>query len=118
MGRIRTVKPELFSHEELFDAEVETGLPLRLSFIGLFTVADREGRFKWRPRTLKLDVLPHDQVDFSKVLDALSVSGFVTSYEVDGERYGYIPSFLDHQVINQREAKSTIPAPSASSAHA
>ncbi len=111
MGRIRTVKPELFSHEDLYDAEVETGLPLRLSFIGLFTVADREGRFKWRPRTLKLDVLPHDQIDFSKVLDALSARGIVISYEVDGERYGFIPSFLKHQVINQREAQSTIPAP-------
>lgn len=53
MSRIRTVKPELFKHEELFDAEQNSKLPLRLAFIGLFTVADREGRFKWRPRTLK-----------------------------------------------------------------
>ena len=31
MSRIRTVKPELFKHEELFDLERETGLPIRIS---------------------------------------------------------------------------------------
>lgn len=111
MGRIRTVKPELFTHEGLFEAEVETGLPLRLSFIGLFTCCDREGRFKWRPRVLKLDVLPHDQIDFSRVLDALATRGFVVRYQVDGEDFGVIPTFHRHQAINSRETKSVIPPP-------
>lgn len=111
MARIRTVKPELFSHEDLFDAEVETGLPLRLAFIGLFTCCDREGRFKWRPRTLKSNVLPHDDIDFSRVLDALVTRGFVVKYAVDGKEYGVIPTFTDHQVINNRESPSEIPPP-------
>ena len=103
MSRIRTVKPELFRHEALFDAELESGLPLRLAFIGLFTVADCEGRFLWKPRTLKLDVLPHDTVDFSAVLNALQAAGFIEQYEVDGKRYGLIPSFKKHQQIPTRE---------------
>lgn len=111
MSRIRTVKPELFRHEELYEAEKETGLPLRVAFIGLFTVADREGRFKWRPRSLKLDVLPHDELDFSVVLAALVASGLVVRYDVDGEQFGYIPTFAKHQVINQREAQSSLPPP-------
>lgn len=111
MGRIRTVKPELFAHEELFEAELQTGLPLRIAFVGLFTCADREGRFKWRPRALKLAVLPYDEVDFSRVLDALAAADFVRRYEVEGEPYGYIPTFLKHQTVNQREAKSNLPAP-------
>lgn len=111
MARIRTVKPELFKHEDLFDAEQETGLPLRLSFIGLFTCCDREGRFKWRPRTLKLGVLPHDDIDFSRVLDALWTRGFIVKYEADGEEYGCIPTFSVHQVVNNREAVSKIPEP-------
>ena len=57
MARIRTIKPEFFRHEALFEAEHRAGLPLRLAFAGLWTAADREGRFKWRPRQLKLDVL-------------------------------------------------------------
>ncbi len=113
MSRIRTVKPELFKHEELFDAELDSGLPLRLAFIGLFTVADCEGRFKWRPRTLKLDVLPHDSVDFSAVLNALEAGGFIQSYTVNGQRYGYIPSFGKHQQIPTREIErgSALPPP-------
>jgi hypothetical protein len=121
MARIRSIKPEFFRHEGLFDAEQATGLPLRLAFAGLWTAADREGRFKWQPRRLKLDCLPHDAVDFSSVLDALAQHKFVRCYEVDGEKYGYIPSWHEHQHINQREAQSTIPAPSCadtSTAHA
>lgn len=114
MGRIRTVKPELFTHEDLFEAEQETGLPLRIAFVGLFTCADREGRFKWRPRTLKLAVLPHDQVDFSRVLDALITRGFLVKYASEsGEEIGLIPTFKKHQVINNRETPSDLPAPPA-----
>lgn len=115
MARIRTVKPELFKHEDLYDLEETSGLPIRVAFIGLFTCCDREGRFKWRPRTLKLDVLPHDNVDFSRVLDALGTRGFIRKYEVEGEEYGVIPTFSKHQVINNRESDSDIPAPAESS---
>ncbi|WP_157768079.1 hypothetical protein [Burkholderia ambifaria] len=106
------MKPELFTHEGLFEAEQETGLPLRIAFIGLFTCADREGRFKWRPRTLKLAVLPHDEVDFSRVLDALLTRGFIVQYASEtGEEIGLIPTFTKHQVINNRETQSDLPAP-------
>jgi len=111
MGRIRTVKPALFKHEELFDAEQETGLPLRLAFIGLFTQCDREGRFGWHPRQLKSDILPYDEVDFSRVLDALLTRGFVVKYGVGGEVFGHIPSWHKHQVPNNRETRSIIPEP-------
>jgi len=109
--RIRTVKPGLFKHEKLFDAEKETGLPLRLAFIALFTVVDREGRFCWRPRTLKTYCLPYDDIDFSRVLDALATRGFVVKYAFDGEDYGFIPTWHDHQVINNRESPSKLPSP-------
>jgi len=111
MARIRSIKPEFFSHEELFDLEQETGFPVRLAFAGLWTVADREGRFKWRPRTIKLDVLPYDEVDFAALLDALSGAGFVQRYAVDGEEYGWIRSFPEHQHVNVREPQSKIPDP-------
>lgn len=113
MSRIRTVKPELFKHEDLFDAEQNSQLPLRLAFIGLFTVADREGRFRWRPRTLKLDVLPHDFIDFAAILNALEQAGFIERYEVDSEIYGWIPTFTKHQRFTGKEAetKSLLPPP-------
>lgn len=111
MARIRTVKPEFFRHADLYEAEKETGLPLRLAFAGLWTAADREGRFKWKPRELKLDCLPHDEVDFSRVLDALSTRGWVVRYAVNGIEYGAIPTWGTHQVINNREKASEFPAP-------
>jgi hypothetical protein len=113
MARIRTVKPELFTHEQLYEAEKQTGLPLRFAFVGLFTQADREGRFKWRPRTLKLGVLPHDEIDFARVLDALLTRGFIRKYaSPTGEILGFIPTFGLHQQINNREGASDLPDPS------
>lgn len=110
MARIRNVKPDLFKHYDLFNTEVEVGLPLRLAFIGLFTVCDREGRFRWNPRRLKIDVFPYDDLDFSQVLDALARAEFIQNYTVDGEEYGCIPSFVRHQTINNKESKSKYPA--------
>ena len=111
MGRIRTVKPELFKHEDLFDLEQQSGLPIRTAFMGLFTCCDKEGRFKWRPRALKLDILPYDELDFSRVLDALMTRGFVVKYEANDEFFGFIPTFSKHQVINNRESDSELPEP-------
>jgi len=109
--RIRTIKPEFFKHYDLYRAEKESRLPLRLAFASLFTVADREGRFKWRPEELKAYCLPYDRIDFSRVLDALSTRGFIEQYECAGELYGWIPTFLKHQAINNRENKSELPDP-------
>ena len=111
MARIRTIKPEFFRHLELYYLEKETGLPLRVAFPGLWTVADREGRFRWQPEVLKLDVLPFDDLDFSRVLDALLTRGFIVKYEVSGKRYGYIPTFKEHQFINNKETPSILPPP-------
>lgn len=115
MGRIRTVKPELLTHEDLFLLEKETGLPIRLAFVGLFTVCDREGRFKWQPNRIKLAVLPYDELDFSRVLHALSSRGFIRMYTIDDEIFGLIPTWSRHQVINNRESASEIPPPEESS---
>jgi hypothetical protein len=136
--RIRTIKPEFFTHDGLFEAEKETGLPLRVAFAGLWCAADREGRFRWEPRRLGVQILPYDGLDFALVLDALAAHGFVTKYRVSdacltraqrvedacptrGRRvedacFGVIPSFTKHQVINNREADSVFPAPDAENA--
>jgi len=111
MARIRTIKPEFFRHEGLYEAEIKTKLPLRIAYAGLWTSCDREGRFKWRPRQLKLDSLPYDDVDFSRVLDALESRGFLVKYEVEGDQYGAIPSWKTHQVINNKEMASVLPEP-------
>lgn len=112
MGRIRTIKPEFFKHEALFDLEQQTGLPIRLAFAGLWTCCDREGRFKWRPRQLKSEIFPYDEIDFSRVLDALVTRGHLVRYAIGTDEYGCIPSWHKHQYINNKESASCIPSPS------
>ena len=106
--RIRTIKPEFFLHEGLVELEASSNLPVRLAFIGLWCIADREGRFKWEPRKLGVQVFPYEPVNFAAVLLALEKHGMIRRYGPAME-YGCIPSFLDHQCINTREAKSILP---------
>ena len=116
--RIRSIKPEVHLDEQLWDLEVETGFPIFRAFTALWGCADREGRFEWRPRSLKQLCLPYWDGDFAGVLDALMAAGFIVRYVVDGRHYGLVRTFKSHQVINQREAQSTIPGPPDDASHA
>lgn len=116
MARIRTVKPEVHLNEDLWDAEQETGLPLFRGFVGLWNHADREGRFEWRPRKLKAGILPYWDGDFSRVLDALTTRGFLVRYASQGLEYGAVSTFKKHQVVNNREHPSVLPAPPSNTA--
>jgi hypothetical protein len=111
MPRIRSVKPELFTHERLFEAESDYKLPLRLAFIALFTQCDQWGRFRWQPKRLKLSILPYDEIDIVQVFEALAKRGFIEKYEVQGDWYGRIPSWANHQRITSPEHPSGIPSP-------
>lgn len=107
MSRIRTIKPEFFTSEDIVSLT-----PLaRLFYVSLWCEADREGRFEWKPKTLKMRYLPADDCDVSLLCDELVNAGMVELYEVDGRVYAVIPGFTRHQVINNREQSSDIPEP-------
>ena len=106
MARIRTVKPDFFRHELLQDLELTyPGKYPMLVFEGLWGHCDKAGRFEWRPRHLKLDILPFLPFDMAETLDILAKSGMVRRYTVDGKEYGEIPSFTEHQRIGGKEAQ-------------
>ncbi len=106
MARIRTIKPEFFS-----SADVVALSPLaRLLFIGLWGIADREGRMKWRPADFKLQILPGDQCDVHELCQEITRRELVVLY---GDGLACIPTFLEHQSINPRETPSKLPAPDA-----
>lgn len=111
MARIRTIKPAFFRDVDLYELEREVKLPVRVAFAGLWTTADKEGRFRWHPRELKLDCLPHDDLDFSDVLSALERGRFIGRYEVGGKVYGYIRSWREHQRPRNDEEPSRLPEP-------
>lgn len=105
MARIRTIKPEFFTSEDIVSLT-----PLsRLFYQSLWCEADREGRLEWKPRTFKLRYFPGDNCDIESMADELIEAGLVVIYRVDGRTYAEIPTFTRHQVINNRESQSKIP---------
>lgn len=106
MARIRTIKPEFFTSEDIVSLT-----PLaRLFYVSLWCESDREGRFEWKPRTFKLRYLPGDDCNVEQLAKELTDAGLVVLYEVDGKTFAEIPSFKKHQIINNRESESQIPA--------
>ncbi|WP_394788469.1 hypothetical protein [Rhodoferax sp.] len=83
----------------------------RLLFIGLWTLADRDGRLVDKPKQIKLDLFPADSVDVDACLDALARTAMVTRYEIYGLRCLQVVNFAKHQNPHRAEKPSTIPAP-------
>lgn len=107
MARARNIKPAFFTNDHLADVH-----PLgRLLFIGLWTIADREGRLEDRPRRIKAEVLPYDDVDCNNLLNQLVEHGFILRYSVDSKRFIQVLKFNKHQNPHVKEAASVIPAP-------
>ena len=107
MARIRTIKPEFFTSEDI----VAMSPHARLLYIALWCEADKEGRMTWKPNTFKLRYLPGDAVDIQVLATELVQSGLVVLY---GDGYAVIPKFRLHQHINPRESDSQLPEPDAS----
>lgn len=107
MARARNIKPGFFTNEEL----VELPFSTRLLFIGLWTLADREGRLEDKPKRIKMNIFPADTVDVDAALDELQASGFLKRYEAGGERYIQVLAFRKHQNPHRDEKASLIPAP-------
>ncbi len=113
MARIRTIKPEFFTSEDIVSMS-----PLaRLFYVSLWCEADREGRFEWKPKTFKLRYLPGDICDMDTLSSELIDAGLIVLYQVEGKTFAEIPTFTKHQVINNRESGSQIPARVAHASH-
>jgi hypothetical protein len=107
MARARNIKPGFFVNEDL----VELPFATRLLFIGLWTIADREGRLEDKPKRIKMTVFPADDVDVDAALNDLQSAGFLTRYAVEDARYIQVLAFAKHQHPHKDEKVSTIPAP-------
>ena len=106
MARIRTIKPEFFTSEDI----VSLSPMARLLYIATWCEADKEGRLVWKPMTFKLRYFPGDNCDIHAMCKELIDAGLVTLY---GEGYAVIPAFNAHQHINPRESASQLPDPDA-----
>jgi hypothetical protein len=106
--RIRTIKPELWESERLGRLPVLA----RLTFIGLISMADDEGRGRGDPLFLRGRLHPYagdvGAEEFGKAMDALVAAKLVMLYIVEECAYYKIPGWGEHQKI-ERPSKSRIP---------
>lgn len=107
MARARNIKPGFFKNELLVELSFET----RLLFIGLWTLADREGRLEDRPKKIKMEIFPADDISVDESLSSLDRVNLILRYEVDGKRFINIENFAKHQHPHHMEVASVIPAP-------
>ena len=105
MARSRNIKPGFFTNDKL--AELDPFA--RLLFIGLWTVADREGRLEDRPRKIKAELLPFDDVNVDELLASLAQAGFIIRYIVDDLACIEVVNFVKHQNPHPKEKSSEIP---------
>lgn len=105
MARARNIKPGLFSNELLAE------LPAfdRLLFIGMWCLADREGRLEDRPKRIKMELFPCDSYDVDDGLNSLAKAGFVNRYQVEGFTVIEIVNFQKHQNPHGSEKDSVLP---------
>lgn len=104
MARIRTIKPEFFTSEDI----VSLTPYARLLYIAVWCECDREGRLNWKPKTFKMRYFPVDEVSIDALCQELIDGGLVKLY---GDKLAFVPTFLEHQHINPRETSSALPVP-------
>lgn len=105
MARARNIKPGLFSNELL----VELPAFDRLAFIGLWCLADREGRLEDRVKRIKIELFPCDDYEVEEGLARLAAAGFISRYQVAGFSVIEIINFQKHQSPHGSEKDSTLP---------
>lgn len=99
MARIRTIKPETWTSEQVMNLT-----PLaRLAFIGLWNFCDDGGNHPASARTLKASVFPSDDIAATEVetlVTQMLDQGLLTTYEAGGKTFWHVTGW-HHQRIDK-----------------
>lgn len=99
MARIRTIKPEFWSSEQI----VELSPIARLLFIGLWNFCDDAGNHPASPRTLKMQVFPGDDFtaeQISQYIAEMIRAKLIVEYQHDEKKYWHVTGWA-HQKIEK-----------------
>lgn len=114
MARKRMIDPGIWSSEDFSKLTSFS----KLVFIGLFSLADDEGRGKANPSYLKSMLFPYEEgirsADIKKTLQEIASTMSVIFYTHDEKEYYALKSWGRFQTIN-RPSPSDIPAPTSDS---
>jgi hypothetical protein len=119
MSRIRTIKPDFFK------SRIVAGISYRarLTWIGLWTIADDAGRLRWDTRVIAGELWPQEDAVTWREVDAdmeeLREAGLIELYTSrpddgtlsDSDWFVAIPSWREHQRINKPTASKLPPPP-------
>jgi hypothetical protein len=105
VARIRSVHPGFFTDESVVELDPQAQVLL----IGLWTEADDQGVFEWKPVRLKMRLLPVAMVDVASLLENLAAADAIKRIEVDGASFGLIRNFCKWQ--RPRKPKAWYPLP-------
>lgn len=97
MARIRSVKPEFWIDEKI----VELPMAARLLFIGLWNFADDQGYIDDKPRRIKMQVFPGDDIEVEPVLDVLVASGLLVRYDSPVGPVLHVRNWDRHQRVDR-----------------
>jgi hypothetical protein len=108
MARIRTVKPEFFSHEGLASVSPHA----RLLAIALLQLADRMGRLRWVPMQVHAHAFPYEpHLDMDALAGELVAIGYLFQWQAIGKTWAWIRNFQSHQVITGTETRNILRTP-------
>lgn len=97
MARIRSVHPEQWTDEEF----VELSPTARLLALAIRNIADDFGIFPWKPKQIKMRLLPADDESITELLDQLIQRRTIIRFTHDDEDFGAIRNFCQYQKPNK-----------------
>lgn len=107
MPRIRSIHPGQWTDGDFMECSVYA----RLLCLALRNFADDRGAFRWKPKTIKAQCLPADNVDIEALLSELEENDQIIRYESSGKSYGLIADFTQWQKPKKPTAIYPIPEP-------
>lgn len=108
MARIRTIKPDFFTSEQLSECSPNA----RLAFIGLWCFADDNGIHPYSAARIKMEVFPSDgfsRAEVETMVQELIAAGLLDSYTVGEQAFLRVTGWAKHQRIDQPTYKFPLP---------
>lgn len=104
MARIRSIKPEFWTSEQILECSTNA----RLLFIGIWNFCDDAGRHPFSAKQCKAEVFPADgfsESDVLGMLNELSKNGLITRYVSGGKEYFFVNGWKHQRIDKPQEPK-------------